>query len=85
MGKKEGYYEQYPHQEVAILSLNRTPPTANTRGTRLGFDVENTEILNEELERVWALEKEPQAALDDAVRRSNDNLRRFERTASASN
>jgi sn-glycerol 3-phosphate transport system substrate-binding protein len=38
-------------------------------------------ILEEELEHVWAGKKPVQAALDDAVRRSNENLRRFERMA----
>ena len=85
LGKAQGYYKEFPHQEIAILQLNRTPPTENTRGTRFGYDVENTGILDEELENIWAMKKEPQAALDDAVRRSNENLRRFERTASASN
>lgn len=80
LGKSEGYYDAFPHQEIAIKALSRTPPTENTRGIRLGYDIQNTDILNEELEKVWALEKAPQAALDDAVRRSNENLRRFERT-----
>ena len=80
LGKAEGYYDKFPHQEIAIKALSRTPPTVNTRGVRLGYDIQNTDILNEELEKVWALEKEPQAALDDAVRRSNENLRRFQRT-----
>jgi len=81
MARAEGYYDEFPHQEIAIQALNRTPPGEHTRGMRLGFSVQNTEILNEELEKVWAGEKEPQAALDDAVERANANLRRFERTA----
>ncbi len=81
LAKEEGYYNDFPHQEIAIKALSRTPPTENTRGMRLGFGVQNTEILNEELEKVWALEKSAQEALDDAVKRANQNLRRFERTA----
>lgn len=84
LGKAEGYYEKFPHQEIAIKALSRTPPTVNTRGVRLGYDIQNTDILNEELEKVWALEKTPQDALNDAVRRSNENLRRFERTGKES-
>lgn len=80
LAKAAGYYDEFPHQEIAIKALSRTPPTENTRGVRLGYDVQNTDILNEELEKVWALQKTPQEALDDAVRRANENLRRFERT-----
>ena len=81
LAQKEGYYDEFPHQEIAILSLSRSVPTVNTRGMRLGFGVQNTEILNEELENIWAGKKPVEKALDDAVQRSNANLRRFERTA----
>ena len=81
LAQKEGYYDEFPHQEIAILSLSRSVPTVNTRGMRLGFGVQNTEILNEELENIWAGKKPVEQALNDAVERSNANLRRFERTA----
>lgn len=37
-------------------------------------------IVDEELEGVWTGKKTPQAALDNAVKRGNLLLRRFEQT-----
>ena len=36
-------------------------------------------VVDEELEQAWASVKPPKQALDDAVARGNDLLRRFER------
>ena len=81
LAREQGYYDEFPHQEIAIKALSRTPPSEHTRGIRLGFEVQNSDILNEELEKVWAGDKPTKDALDDAVRRSNENLVRFARTA----
>ena len=35
-------------------------------------------IIDEELEAVWAGKKAPKEALDEAVKRGNEQLRRFE-------
>ena len=56
-------------------------PTGNSKGLRLGNFDQIRGIIDEELEAVWQGEKEAQAALDSAVERGNELLRRFERTA----
>jgi sn-glycerol 3-phosphate transport system substrate-binding protein len=53
-------------------------PTANSKGLRLGSFDQIRAIIDEELEAVWAGDKDAQAALDSAVQRGNRLLRRFE-------
>ncbi len=78
--KSKGYYNENPLQEVGINQLNRAIPTEISRGLRLGYFVQIRNIINEELELVWNGTKLPQEALDSAVKRSNDQLRTFEKT-----
>ncbi len=76
--KSEGFYEANPGTEIAGMQMTMNPPTANSKGLRLGsFDQIRT-IIDEELEAVWAGDKDAQAALDSAVVRGNELLRRFE-------
>jgi sn-glycerol 3-phosphate transport system substrate-binding protein len=79
--KKEGYYEKNPHQELAILQLSRTNSTDNTKAVRLGNYPQYVAAIEEELENIWAQKKTAQQGLDDAVRRGNEILRRFEAQA----
>ncbi|MCG8617552.1 MAG: sn-glycerol-3-phosphate ABC transporter substrate-binding protein UgpB [Desulfobacterales bacterium] len=78
--KGKGYYDANPLQEVGINQLNRAIPTKISRGLRLGYFVQIRNIINEELEQVWNGKKSPQEALDTAVKRSNDQLKTFEKT-----
>ncbi|RLC04305.1 MAG: sn-glycerol-3-phosphate ABC transporter substrate-binding protein UgpB [Deltaproteobacteria bacterium] len=78
--KSKGYYKANPFQEVGINQLNRAIPTKISRGLRLGYFVQIRNIINEELEQVWNGKKSPKAALDNAVKRSNAQLRTFEKT-----
>lgn len=78
--KSKGYYAENPLQEVGINQLNRAIPTTISRGLRLGYFVQIRNIINEELELVWNGSKSPQEALDNAVKRSNEQLRTFEKT-----
>ncbi|MCX7364942.1 MAG: extracellular solute-binding protein, partial [Alphaproteobacteria bacterium] len=77
--KGEGYYDKYPQQEVAIKQIQRGTPTLNTMTVRLGNSNQYVAALEEELEAVWSGKKPAQQAMDDAVRRGNEILRRFER------
>ncbi|MFV2033918.1 MAG: extracellular solute-binding protein [Halocynthiibacter sp.] len=80
-GKAEGYYKENPHQELAILQLKRGgKPGRLNRGLRFGYASQVYTAMNEELERVWAGEKEVQPALDDAARRGSDIIARFVKT-----
>ena len=76
--REQGFYEENVGTDVAVKQMTANEPTENSKGLRLGnFDQIRT-IIDEELEAVWAGDKEAQAALDTAVERGNELLRRFE-------
>ncbi len=76
--REAGFYEANPGTEVAVIQMSTNEPTANSKGVRLGSYDQIRTIIDEELEAVWAGDKEAQAALDSAVERGNQLLRRFE-------
>jgi sn-glycerol 3-phosphate transport system substrate-binding protein len=76
--KKQGFYEKNPGRDVAVAQLTNKPPTENSKGLRIGNFVQIRDIVDEELEAVWAGKKTAKQALDDAVKRGNDQLRAFE-------
>jgi sn-glycerol 3-phosphate transport system substrate-binding protein len=76
--KKEGFYEKNPGADIAIRQMMNKPPLPYTKGMRLGNMPQIRTILDEELEGVWTGKQSPQAALDSAVKRGNELLRRFE-------
>jgi len=76
--KSEGFYEKNPGTDIAIIQMTSKAPTANSKGLRLGSFDQIRGIIDEELEAVWAGDKTAQAALDSAVQRGNQLLRRFE-------
>jgi len=77
--KAQGYYDEQPYQEVGIKQMTRRIPTKISRGLRLGYFIQIRNIINEELELVWNDSKSPQEAMDNAVKRSNQKLREFEK------
>ncbi|MFV0359367.1 sn-glycerol-3-phosphate ABC transporter substrate-binding protein UgpB [Tropicimonas sp.] len=79
--REQGFYAANPGTDVAVIQMTAREPTPNSKGIRLGsFDQIRT-IIDEELEGVWAGDKTAQAALDSAVERGNQLLRRFEQSA----
>jgi len=76
--KKSGYYQKNPGADVPVRQLMNKPPTANSKGLRFGNFVQGREVIEEEMESVFAGKKEPKPALDEAVRRGNEILRKFE-------
>ncbi len=78
--KAEGFYEKNPGTDIAIIQMTGKAPTGNSKGLRLGSFDQIRGIIDEELEAVWSGEKNAQAAMDSAVERGNQLLRRFERT-----
>jgi sn-glycerol 3-phosphate transport system substrate-binding protein len=80
LAKKRGYYEEYPHQELAINQLTRGEPTTWTRGIRLGYLTQIDAIINEELENLWSGKKTAEQAVDAMVRRGTPKLERFAQT-----
>jgi sn-glycerol 3-phosphate transport system substrate-binding protein len=78
MAKKEGYYEKVPGADIAVRQLTNKPPTANSKGLRFGNYVQGREIIEEEMEAVFAGKKDAKAAMDEAARRGNEILRKFQ-------
>ena len=76
--KSQGFYDKNPGTDIAILQMTGKEPTANSKGLRLGNFVQIRDIINEELEAVWAGDKDAQTALDAAVERGNVLIRKFE-------
>ncbi len=77
--KDTGYYKTFKGRDVPIEQMNGKKPTANSKGLRLGNFVQIRDIINEELEAVWAHKKTAKQALNEAVRRGNVLLRKFEK------
>ena len=78
MTKKSGFYEKNPGMDLAVRSLNNKPATANSKGLRFGNFVQGREVIEEELEGVFAGKKDARTALDEAVKRGNEILRKFQ-------
>jgi sn-glycerol 3-phosphate transport system substrate-binding protein len=81
LAKSQGFYAKNPGADTAIKQMLNKPPLPYTKGLRLGNMPQIRTVVDEELEQVWAQKKTPQAALDSAVARGNDLLRRFEQQA----
>ena len=79
--RAQGFYEANPGTDVAVKQMTAKAPTANSKGLRLGSFDQIRGIIDEELEAVWSGDKDAQAALDSAVERGNQLLRRFERAS----
>jgi sn-glycerol 3-phosphate transport system substrate-binding protein len=78
MTKKSGFYDKNPGHELAVKQLTNKPPTENSKGLRFGNYVQGREVIEEEMEAVFSGKKDAKSAMNDAVRRGNDILRRFE-------
>jgi sn-glycerol 3-phosphate transport system substrate-binding protein len=76
--KKSGFYEKNPGMDMAVRQLTNKPPTANSKGLRFGNFVQGREVIEEEMESVFAGKKDAKEALDQAVKRGNDILRKFQ-------
>ncbi|MEI4486980.1 sn-glycerol-3-phosphate ABC transporter substrate-binding protein UgpB [Frigidibacter sp. MR17.14] len=78
LSKEQGFYDRNPGTDVAIKQMTGKAPTPNSKGVRLGSFDQVRAVIDEELEAVWSGDKTAQAALDSAVERGNQLLRRFE-------
>ena len=76
--EKAGFYKTNPGRDVAVKELTLNPPTANSKGLRIGNFVQIRDIVDSELENVWSGKKDAKTALDDAVKAGNEQLKRFE-------
>ena len=76
--EKAGFYKKFPGRDIAVKELTLNPPTENSKGLRIGNFVQIRDVVDEELEAVWSGKKNAKAALDEAVKRGNELLRKFE-------
>ncbi len=81
LAKKSGYYDKEPGAEVAIRELTNKPPTVNSKGLRFGNYVQGRAIIEEEMESVFAGKKDAKSAMNEATKRVDELLRRFEAVA----
>jgi sn-glycerol 3-phosphate transport system substrate-binding protein len=76
--EKSGFYKQNPGTDVSVTQMIRKT-TDKSRGIRLGNFVQIRTILDEELEQVWSGKKSARQALEDATKRGNAELEKFEK------
>jgi len=80
LSQEQGFYDSNPGTDTAIKQLSLNEPTPNSRGIRFGNFVQVRDVINEEMEALWAGDKTAQQAMDTAVERGNALLRRFEKS-----
>lgn len=73
----EGHFKADPDQWTAFGQLTRAAPTPNSRGIRLGYFPQIRDVIESELENIFAGKKTAKQGLDDAVRQGNRILREF--------
>jgi len=78
MTRKSGFYDKNPGTDVAVQQMI-VKTTKNSRGVRAGNMSQVRDVIDEELESVWAGKKTAKQGLDDAVRRGNEVIERFNR------
>jgi sn-glycerol 3-phosphate transport system substrate-binding protein len=79
--RKSGFYDKNPGADMPVKQLTYKAPTANSKGLRFGNFVQGREVIEEEMEAVFAGRKDAKSALDEAVKRGNEILRKFEAAA----
>jgi len=77
--RSQGFYDKNPGTDTAIKQISYKPPTVNSKGLRFGNFVQIRDVINDELEAIWAGKKTAKEGLDEAVSRGNDLLRKFEK------
>ncbi|MEM7288860.1 MAG: sn-glycerol-3-phosphate ABC transporter substrate-binding protein UgpB [Pseudomonadota bacterium] len=77
----DGFYDENPGTDIAVIQMTAKSPTANSKGLRLGSFDQIRGIIDEELEAIWSGDKSAQEAMDSAVERGNKLLRRFEQAS----
>ena len=76
--EKSGFYKENPGTDVAVTQMIRKV-TDKSRGIRLGNYVQIRAIEDEELETVWNGKQSAKQALENIVKRGNEQLERFQK------
>jgi sn-glycerol 3-phosphate transport system substrate-binding protein len=82
MTEKSGFYKANPGTDVSVTQMIRKT-TDKSRGIRLGNFVQIRTIIDEELEQVWAGKKSPKQGLEDAKKRGDVELEKFQKANAA--
>ena len=77
LSQSQGFYAKTPGTDLPAKQMTLNPPTANSKGLRIGSFVQIRDVIDGELEEVWASKKTAKEALDSAVKRSNDLIKQF--------
>jgi sn-glycerol 3-phosphate transport system substrate-binding protein len=73
-----GFYKQNPGADVPVTQMIRKT-TDKSRGIRLGNFLQIRTIVNEEMEQVWAGKKTAKQGLEDAKKRGDAELEKFQK------
>ncbi len=76
--RSQGYYGRNAGADISFKQITLNPPTEISKGLRLGSFVLIRDVIEDELEQAFAGKKSAKAAMDSAVTRGNELLRRFE-------
>jgi sn-glycerol 3-phosphate transport system substrate-binding protein len=71
------HFKKNPDQWTAFAQLTKGKATPNSQGLRLGNFVQIRDVIESELENIFAGKKTAKQGLDDAVAKSNDLLKEF--------
>ena len=71
------HFKRNPDQFTAFAQLTRGKATPNSQGLRLGNFVQIRDVIEGEMENIFAGKKTAKQGLDDAVAKSNDLLKEF--------
>ena len=78
--RKSGFYDKNPGLDVPVQQMI-VKTTDKSRGIRLGNFVQIRTINDEEMENIWSGKKTVKQAVDDMIKRGNEQLERFEKTS----
>ena len=76
--RKSGFYEKNPGTDVSVKQMV-VKVTDKSRGVRLGNFPQIRDVIDEELEGVWAGKQDAKTALDKAVKRGDELIEKFAR------
>ena len=79
--KKAGFYDKNPGTDISVRQMTLNQPAPYTRGLRFGSMPQVRDVIEEEMENMLAGKQDAKTALDNAVRRGDELLVRFEKTA----
>jgi sn-glycerol 3-phosphate transport system substrate-binding protein len=71
------HFKRFPDQYTAFAELTKGKATANSQGIRLGNFVQIRDVIEGEMENIFAGKKTAKQGLDDAAAKSNDILKEF--------